>query len=139
MRTRKIAVVVAGALALATAGCGGGGSAAAPGTSSAGSQPASSPAGAASPSTSASGPVKVAFITKFPVAFYTAMEDSAKAYAEKNPGTADISYFSCKSPSDVPCQTAQIQDAVAKGFQAIVITPMGPEVVPAMNAAADKG
>ncbi len=29
--------------------------------------------------------------------------------------------------------------AVAKGFQAIVITPVGPEVVPAMNAAADKG
>jgi simple sugar transport system substrate-binding protein len=67
------------------------------------------------------------------------MSDSAKAWSDKNPGVAAISYFSCKSPSDVSCQTAQIQDAVAKGFQAIVITPMGPEVVPAMNAAADKG
>jgi simple sugar transport system substrate-binding protein len=82
--------------------------------------------------------VKVAFITKFPVAFFTAMDDAAKAYAAKSSGV-DISYFSCKTPADVPCQTAQIQDAVAKGFQAIVITPMGPEVIPAMNAAADKG
>ena len=82
--------------------------------------------------------MKVAFITKFPVAFYTAMVDSAKAYAAKN-GGVEITYFSCKTPSDVACQTAQIEDAVAKGFQAIVITPMGPEVVPAMTAAADKG
>jgi ABC-type sugar transport system substrate-binding protein len=72
------------------------------------------------------------------VAFFTAMEDAAKAYAADNPGV-DISYFSCKTPADVACQTAQIEDAVAKGFQAIVITPMGPEVIPAMDAAADKG
>jgi simple sugar transport system substrate-binding protein len=109
----------------ATTGCGGGSSAGQAGT----------PSGQAS----SGGAVKVAFITKFPVAFFTAMDDAAKAWASQNPGKADISYFSCKSPSDVPCQTAQIQDAVAKGFQAIVITPMGPEVVPAMNAAADKG
>jgi simple sugar transport system substrate-binding protein len=39
----------------------------------------------------------------------------------------------------VQCQTAQVEDAVAKGFQAMVITPMGPEVIPAMNDAAAKG
>jgi len=97
--------------------------------------------GSASPPTAAEatdGAVKVAFITKFPVAFFTAMEDAAKAYATQN-GGIDISYLSCKTPSDVACQTAQIEDAVAKGQQAIVITPMGPEVVPAMNAAAEKG
>jgi simple sugar transport system substrate-binding protein len=100
-----------------------------------------STAGSASPPTAAEatdGAVKVAFITKFPVAFFTAMEDSAKAYATEK-GGVDISYLSCKTPSDVACQTAQIEDAVAKGQQAIVITPMGPEVVPEMNAAADKG
>jgi ABC-type sugar transport system substrate-binding protein len=84
------------------------------------------------------GPVKVAFITKFPVAFFTAMQDSAKAYAAKHPGV-DISYFSCKSPSDTSCQIAQIEDAVAKGFKAMVITPMGVDVVPALDAAAAKG
>jgi simple sugar transport system substrate-binding protein len=119
----------AGALALSLAACGGGGSAgnATDGASSSGSA-----------STAGSAAVKVAFITKFPVAFFTAMDDAAKAYAAKSSGV-DISYFSCKTPADVLCQTAQIQDAAAKGFQAIVITPMGPEVIPAMNAAADKG
>ena len=66
------------------------------------------------------------------------MEDAAKSYAAQN-GGIEVSYFSCKTPSDVACQTAQIEDAVARKFQAIVITPMGPEVVPAMTAAADKG
>ena len=45
----------------------------------------------------------------------------------------------CKTPADVACQTAQIEDAVTKGFKAIVITPMGPEVIPAMQAAAKQG
>jgi ribose transport system substrate-binding protein len=126
MRIRHALVAGAGVLVMAAAGCGGG---SAEGTSSA-------PAGAAP---SGAGPVKIAFVTKFPVAFFTAMEDSAKSYAAQNPGLVDITYFSCKSPTDVQCQTAQIQDVVARGFQALVITPMGPEVIPAMDAAADKG
>jgi ABC-type sugar transport system substrate-binding protein len=139
VRVRHVLVVGAGALALGIAGCGGSSS----GSGSASSSPASSAteAGVASSSAasaSAAGPVKIAFITKFPVAFFTAMDDAAKAFATTTSGV-DITYFSCKSPSDVACQTAQIQDAVAKGFQAIVITPMGTEVIPAMNAAADKG
>ena len=83
-------------------------------------------------------PVKIAFITKFPVAFFTAMEDAAKAYASANEGV-DIEYFSCQSPSDVDCQIAQIEDASVKGFDAIVITPMGNDVIPAMDAAAADG
>jgi simple sugar transport system substrate-binding protein len=86
----------------------------------------------------AGGSVKLAFMTKFPVSFFTAMQDAAKAYAAKHPGV-DITYFSCKSPADTACQIAQIEDAVAKGFQAIVVTPMGVEVVPALDAAAAKG
>jgi simple sugar transport system substrate-binding protein len=125
MRIRHILLAGASALAVAAAGCGGGGG-------------ASSASGGAAP-TGAGAPAKIAFVTKFPVAFFTAMEESAKSYAARNPGLVDITYFSCKSPTDVQCQTAQIQDVVARGFQALVITPMGPEVVPAMNAAADKG
>ncbi len=128
MNVRQFLVVgAAAALVLTTAGCGGDDSK--EGTESA-AQPAASSA--------AAGTVKVAFITKFPVAFFTAMEDAAKKYATEN-GGVDISYFSCKTPADVACQTAQIEDAVTKRFQAIVITPMGPEVIPAMNAAAEKG
>lgn len=131
MRVRQSIVVGASALlALSTAGCGGDDS-----TKSTDSAAPGTPAASAS---AAGSTVKVAFITKFPVAFFTAMEDAAKAYAADN-GGVDISYFSCKTPADVACQTAQIEDAVTKGFQAIVITPMGPEVIPAMDAAADKG
>jgi ABC-type sugar transport system substrate-binding protein len=125
VRVRQLLVVGAAALALTVAGCG--------------DDDSTTPGASAAPSESAAGEaVKVAFITKFPVAFFTAMEDSAKAWASEN-GGVDISYFSCKTPADVACQTAQIEDAVTKGFQAIVITPMGPEVIPAMTAAADKG
>ena len=113
-------------MAMAAAGCGGG---SAGGTEATG----------AAPPTGAGQPVRIAFVTKFPVAFFTAMEESAKSYAAQHGELVDISYFSCKSPTDVPCQTAQIQDAVARGFQALVITPMGPEVIPALDAAADKG
>ena len=66
------------------------------------------------------------------------MEDAAKAYAEENEGV-EIEYYSCQSPSDVDCQIAQIEDAVVKGFDAMVITPMGTEVIPAMDAAVDDG
>ncbi len=90
------------------------------------------------PGAAASNKAKIAFITKFRVAFFTAMEDAARAYAAKHPGV-EITYFSCKSPADTACQIAQIEDAVAKGFKAIVITPMGVEVVPALEAAAAKG
>jgi len=130
VRVRHILVVGSAGLALTISGCG---------ADSTGTSSSPSPAGAAtSAAPAAADAVKLTFITKFPVAFFTAMEDSAKAYATEN-GGVDISYLSCKTPSDVACQTAQIEDAVAKGQQAIVITPMGPEVVPAMNAAADKG
>lgn len=125
MGIRHVLVAGTGALALAITGCGGG---SAEGASSAGAAPRG-----------AGEPARIAFLTKFPVAFFTAMEDSAKSYAAQNPGLVDVTYFSCKSPTDVPCQTAQIQDAVARGFQALVITPMGPEVIPALDAAADKG
>ena len=121
MRSRQILIAAAAALSLGLAACGGGGAA-----------PSS-----AAPS-AAAGAVKVAFVTKFPAAFFDAMQDAAKAYADKN-GGIDLSLFSCKTATDVACQTAQIEDAVTRGFQAMVITPMGPEVVPAMNAAADKG
>jgi ABC-type sugar transport system substrate-binding protein len=83
-------------------------------------------------------PVKVAFVTKFPVEFFTAMDDAAKAYADANEGI-EIEYFSCASPADVDCQIAQIEDTVVQDFDAMVITPMGNDVIPALDAAADQG
>jgi simple sugar transport system substrate-binding protein len=138
MRSKQILAFTVGALGLLAVSCGSSGD-----DSESGTTEAASVTTAAADTTAASAgesgeAVKVAFITKFPVAFFTAMDDAAKAWAEENPGV-DISYFSCKTPADVACQTAQIEDAVAQGFQAIVITPMGPEVIPALDAAADQG
>jgi ABC-type sugar transport system substrate-binding protein len=104
--------------------------------------PETEPPATAAPTTEASAPadeeVSIAFITKFPVDFFTAMDASAAAYAEANPGIA-IEYFSCQTPSDTDCQIAQIEDSVTKSFDAIVITPMGVEVIPALDAAVDSG
>jgi len=80
----------------------------------------------------------VGFFPKFPPPFFSFMQYFPKAYAAKHPGVS-ITYFSCKSPADTACQIAQIEDVVAKRFQAIVVTPMGVDVVPALDAAAAKG
>ena len=123
MNKRTTLVAGLGVLGMLAAGCGNDDS---PGSSD--------PSGDAGPKA-----VKVAFVTKFPVSFFTAMTDAAKAYESAHDDAVDIEYFECKTPTDVACQTAQIEDAVAKGFDALVITPMGPEVVPALDAAADSG
>jgi len=100
--------------------------------------PATTASGTDAPSGDGSAAVKVAFVTKFQVEFFTAMEDAAKEYAAANEGI-DVEYFSCASPADVDCQISQIEDAVVKGFDAMVITPMGTDVIPALDAAADSG
>jgi simple sugar transport system substrate-binding protein len=100
--------------------------------------PATDPPATDAATADASAPVKVAFVTKFQVEFFTAMEDAAQAYVDANEGI-EIEYFSCASPADVDCQIAQIEDAVVKGFDAMVITPMGNDVIPALDAAADSG
>jgi simple sugar transport system substrate-binding protein len=157
MRSRTLLVLGAGVLALTAAACGDDDDASspaateAPATESPATEPPSTEAQATSPpatdppATEAptseapeTAPVKVAFVTKFRVEFFTAMEDAAGAYADANEGIA-IEFFSCATPSDVDCQIAQIEDAVVKGFDAMVITPMGNEVIPALDAAADSG
>ena len=124
MNKRTTVAAGLGVLALLTAGCG---------------NSADDSDSSGNSSGSEAKAVKVAFITKFPVSFFKAMTDSAKAYESAHDDAVDIEYFECKTPTDVACQTAQIEDAVAKGFKALVITPMGPEVVPALDAAADSG
>jgi ABC-type sugar transport system substrate-binding protein len=135
MKTRIALAAGLGVLTLLAAGCGDDSDS--PDTSDASDSPSTSDASDSEGGGSEA--VQVAFVTKFPVAFFTAMSDAAKGYESAHDDEVDISYFECKTPSDVACQIAQIEDAVAQDFQAIVITPMGPEVVPALDAAADSG
>ena len=87
---------------------------------------------------SAADPVQIGFITKFPVPFYTTMEDAAKAYAAANPGV-EIIFGQGTSATDIEGQIALIESMVAKGVKGIAITPVDPTVAPALDKAVAAG
>ena len=63
----------------------------------------------------------------------------AKQYETDHPDDIELTTNACKTNDDTPCQIAQIQDAVTKGAQAIVISPMGVGVTDALNEAQQAG
>jgi simple sugar transport system substrate-binding protein len=82
--------------------------------------------------------IKIGFITKFPVEFYTTMEDAAKAYAAANPGV-EIVFGQGASGTDIEGQVAQIESMVAQGVQGIAITPVDPTVAASLDKAVAAG
>lgn len=84
-------------------------------------------------------PVKIGFITKFPVPFFATMENAAKAYAAANPGV-EIVYGQGTSATDIEGQIALIESMVTQGVQGIALTPVDPTVAAALDKAiADAG
>ena len=83
-------------------------------------------------------PVKIGFITKFPVPFFAIMENAAKAYAEANPGV-EIIYGQGTSATDIEGQIALIESMVTQGVQGIALTPVDPTVAPALDDAVEAG
>ena len=83
-------------------------------------------------------PVKIGFITKFPVPFFTSMEDAAKAYAAANPGV-EIIFGQGASATDIEGQIALIESMVTNGVQGIAITPVDPTVATALDKAIEGG
>jgi ABC-type sugar transport system substrate-binding protein len=83
--------------------------------------------------------IKVTLITKATGGFWDAMIAGAQKYATDNPTQIELTTLACKTNDDTPCQIAQIQDSVTKGAKAIVISPMGPGVVPALQKAVQAG
>ena len=63
----------------------------------------------------------------------------AKQYETDHPDDIELTTNACKTNDDTPCQIAQIQDAVTKGAQAIVVSPMGVGVADALNEAQQQG
>ena len=63
----------------------------------------------------------------------------AKQYETDHPNDIELTTNACKTNDDTPCQIAQIQDAVTKGAQAIVVSPMGVGVTDALNEAQQAG
>jgi simple sugar transport system substrate-binding protein len=82
--------------------------------------------------------LKIGFITKFPVPFYTTMEDAAKAYAAAHPGL-EITFGQGTSATDIDGQIALIESMVTQGVKGIAITPVDPTVAPALDKAIAAG
>ncbi len=87
----------------------------------------------------AKGKIKVTLLTKATGGFWDAMIAGAKKYESDHPNDIELTTNACKTNDDTPCQIAQIQDAVTKGAQAIVISPMGVGVTDALNEAQKQG
>lgn len=83
-------------------------------------------------------PVKIGFITKFPVPFFASMENAAKAYAEANPGV-EIIYGQGASATDIEGQIAIIESMVTQRVQGIALTPVDPTVAAALDDAVEAG
>ena len=83
-------------------------------------------------------PIKLGFITKFPVPFFATMENAAKAYAATHPGV-EIVFGQGTSATDIEGQIALIESMVSKGVQGIAITPVDPTVATTLDKAVAKG
>ena len=86
----------------------------------------------------AADPVKIGFITKFPVPFFATMENAAKDYAAANPGV-EITFGQGTSATDIEGQIALIESMVTQGVQGIAITPVDPTVASALDKAIAAG
>ncbi|MFL5714503.1 MAG: sugar ABC transporter substrate-binding protein [Chloroflexota bacterium] len=139
MSTRLKALGMLGAAAILITACGSsGGGTAAP--SAAAPSAAPSAAASAAPSASAaSEKIKVTLLTKATGGFWDAMIAGAKKYETDHPNDIELTTNACKTNDDTPCQIAEIQDAVTKGAQAIVVSPMGVGVTDALNEAQQAG
>ena len=83
-------------------------------------------------------PIKIGFITKFPVPFYATMENAAKAYAADHPGV-QIAFGQGASATDIEGQIALVESMVTKGVQGIAITPVDPTVAATLDKAVAQG
>jgi simple sugar transport system substrate-binding protein len=82
--------------------------------------------------------VKLGMITKFPVGFYTTLQNGAKKFDKQTPG-ATVVFAQGKSATDDAGEIAAIQDMVTAGVKGIAIAPTSPAVVPALKAAQKAG
>lgn len=86
----------------------------------------------------AADPVKIGFITKFPVEFFSTMENAAKEYAKAHPDV-EIVYGQGQSSTDIEGQIALIESMVTQGVKGIALTPVDPTVAPALDKAIAAG
>jgi ABC-type sugar transport system substrate-binding protein len=94
--------------------------------------------GAGSGSNAGAAPLKVGFITKFPVDFYDIMVDAVKKYDTEH-ADVEVLFGQGKSGTDDEGEINTIENMIAKGVQAIAITPTSPAVQTALDKAVKAG
>jgi simple sugar transport system substrate-binding protein len=134
---KALVVLGAGAMLIAACNSSGGGTAAPSANVTA--APSANVTAAPSAAPSANAKIKVTLLTKATGGFWDAMIAGGKQYETDHPNDIELTTNACKTNDDTPCQIAQIQDAVTKGAQAIVISPMGVGVTDALNEAQQAG
>jgi ABC-type sugar transport system substrate-binding protein len=91
------------------------------------------------PGTDAAGETyKLGLITKFPHEFFFTIEDAAKAWAGEHPDVELITGMG-EAGDDDEGVIALIESMVAQGVDGIAVTPTGPAVQPALDAAIAEG
>jgi simple sugar transport system substrate-binding protein len=134
---KSLRILLALALLISVAACSGTAASLAPaGTSDAATTPPDTATTA--PSTAAGEKVKIGLITKFPVDFFFTIENAAKDWAAAHPDVELITGQG-ESGADHEGQIAIIESMVAQGVQGIAVTPTGPQVQPALDAAVEAG
>jgi simple sugar transport system substrate-binding protein len=134
MRSLRTLLAVA-LLLLSVAACSGTAASQAPAASPDTSAPAST---STEPSASAAEKIKIGLITKFPVDFFFTIDNAAKEWAAAHPDVELITGQG-ESGADHEGQIAIIESMVAQGVNGIAVTPTGPQVQPALDAAVDAG
>jgi simple sugar transport system substrate-binding protein len=133
MRSLRILLVLG--LLTSIAACTGSGASTAPTAAPATAAPS---AATAEPPTPAPEKIKIGLITKFPVDFFFTIENAAKEWAAAHPDVELITGQG-KAGNDHEGQIAIIESMVAQGVQGIAVTPTGPQVQPALDAAVAAG
>ena len=102
----------------------------------AGDRDAAPPSGTDAPT--AGEKIKIGLITKFPVDFFFTIENAAKDWAASHP-EVELITGQGKAGNDHEGQIAIIESMVAQGVKGIAVTPTGPQVQPALDAAVAAG
>jgi len=87
---------------------------------------------------SAADKIKIGLITKFPVPFYSTMEDAAKKYAAAHP-EIELVTGQGQAATDIEGQIALIESMITQGVKGLAITPVDPTVAPSLDKAVTAG
>ena len=136
MRALRTLLVLA--LLISVAACSGSAASQAPSTAASAAPTTAASSEASTEASASADKIKIGLITKFPVDFFFVIENAAKEWAAAHP-EVELITGQGKAGNDHEGQIAIIESMVAQGVQGIAVTPTGPQVQPALDAAVAAG